>query len=70
MPTVAELAVRVAVPEPPLIVSGLMLVVRPDVPVTERETVPAKWLIEVIVIVEVPKVPAFVLMFVGLAVIE
>ena len=67
MPTVVELAVRVTVPDPPPIVVGLTLVVSPVVPVTERETVPAKWLMGVIVIVEVPEVPAFVLLIVGFA---
>lgn len=67
---VDELAVSVAVPDPPLIEVGLMLTVRPVVPVAESDTVPVKWLIGETVIVEVPWVPEFVLMLVGLEMIE
>ncbi len=49
--------VRVAVPDPPVRVVGVIEVVNPGVPVEDREMVPANWFRLVIVIVEVPVEP-------------
>jgi hypothetical protein len=54
------LKVRVAVPEPPVRLVGLIDVVSPVVPLEERDTVPEKWFKGVSVMVEDPVVLALV----------
>lgn len=63
----AALTVRVAVPDPPVMLWGEIETVKPEEPVADNESVPAKWFIEVIVIVELAEAPAFGLKLVGFA---
>jgi hypothetical protein len=57
---VFELKVRVAVPEPPEMLVGLMAGVSPGVLVRDRETVPEKWFKGMIVITADPVLPALI----------
>lgn len=69
MPAVAELTVRVEVPEPPVILVGLTVATRPADGLVVRATVPVKPLTGEIVIVAVAEAPAFTVKLVVLAVI-
>lgn len=61
---------RVGPPEPPLTVVGVTLHKRSDeLVVTEREIVPVKPFIDVVLIVDCALVPVVTAIFVGLAVI-
>ena len=64
-----ELKVRVAVPEPPKMIVGLIAGVSPVVLVTVSDTVPEKWFNGVIVMMEEPVVPALISTLSGLEVI-
>ena len=64
-----ELNVSVAIPEPPGMLAGLIVVVSPAVPEVESETIPEKWFNGVIVMVDEPLLPALISMLATLAVI-
>jgi hypothetical protein len=66
---VAELTVRMAVPEPPVMLAGLIAHVRPAVQLGVRVTVPENPLMDATVIVTVAVSPAFTMTLVVLAVI-
>jgi hypothetical protein len=61
--------VRVEVPEPPLMLVGLRVAVRPADALAVRATVPVKPLTGATVIVAVPDAPALTTIDVGLALI-
>ena len=59
---------RVAVPDPPLMLPGLIEAVRPEDGLVVRVTVPVNPLTGATVIVDVPVAPTLTVMVVGLAV--
>lgn len=69
MPAVVELTVRVDIPDPPVMLAGLTVAVRPDDGLVVRATVPLNPLTGATVIVTVPEAPALTTTLVGLAVI-
>ena len=68
MPAVAALTLSVEVPDPPTILPGLVLAVRPDVPVVVRVTVEVKWFIGLRVMTDVPTALTLILRVDGFAV--
>ena len=69
MLAVAEEHVSVDVPEPPVMLVGLMVHVRPEDGLLVRATVPVKPLTGATAIVTVPEAPVLTITLVGLAVI-
>jgi len=68
VPAVAEDTVSVEVPEPPVMLVGLRVAVRPAEALAVRATVPVNPLTGATVIVAVADAPAFTVKVVGLAV--
>ena len=69
MPAVAELTVSVEVPEPPVMLVGLRVAVRPADALAVRATVPVNPLTGDTVMEAVPEAPALTVIDVGLAAI-
>jgi hypothetical protein len=67
LPATKELTVRVEVPEPPLMLVGLRVAVRPADALAVRATVPVNPLSGATVMVAVPDAPALTVIDVGLA---
>ena len=63
------MTVRVAVPDPPVILVGLTVAVSPALGLVVKATVPANPLTGATVIVAVPESPALIVIEVGLALI-
>jgi hypothetical protein len=66
---VLEVNVSIAIPEPPAMLAGLIVVVSPAVPEVESETIPEKWFNGVIVMLDEPLLPALISILATLAVI-
>ena len=63
------MTVRVAVPDPPVILDGLTVAASPALGLVVKATVPANPLTGATVIVAVPEAPALIVIEVGLALI-